>query len=215
MKLRSTTTGLGLYLLAGGLLLGAAVGTFLLVSDGQGEAGPRADFEQNSEFFRHGRSEFAICVSDYTGPSANGAGISGRIEGAVASNKAALWKGSFLEFEDVRVDSPCPKGPTFDESTADLMEHLGNIPIVDEPGPFILYVHVLEPELLATIDRLKLGGRIMPQELFDATPNQIAGYEQVAAALYLSREEFERPEFLARQIAEALGCTEGCAPPSP
>lgn len=215
MKMRSAATGVSLFLLVGGLLLGAAIGTFLLVSNGQGEAGPRADFEQNSEFFRHGRDEFAICVSDYTAPSADAAGLSGRVERAVDNNKAALWKGSFLEVEDIQVDSPCPKGPTFDENTANLMEHIANVPIVDEPSPFILYVHVVSPELLATIDRLGLGGRILPQELFDATPNQIAGYEQVAAALYLSREEFERPEFLARQVAEALGCTEGCAPQDP
>lgn len=205
MKLRATATSVGLFLLVGGLLLGAAVGIFLLVSDGQGEAGPRADFEQNSEFFKRGRQEFAICVSDYTDPSANRSNLSARVERAVEENKAAVWKGSFLEVEDVQVDSPCPKGPTFDESTANLMEQLGNIPIVDEPGPFILYVHVVGPDLLATIDRLKLGGRILTQELFDDSPNQIAGYVQVAAALYLSRAEFEQPEFLARQIATALG----------
>ena len=204
----------GVALLAAAVLVGAGVGLWLLSSTGEGEAGPRADFEQNSEFFKRGRSEFAICVSDYTDPSANISDLSARVERAVEENKAALWKGSFLEVEDIKVDSPCPKGPTFDERTANLMEQLGNIPIVDEPGAFILYVHVVGPELLATIDRLKLGGRIMPQELFDDSPNQIAGYVQVAAALYLSRTEFEQPEYLARQVAEALGCTEDCAGPA-
>lgn len=195
----------GVALLAVAVLVGAGVGLWLLSSTGEGETGPRANFQQNSEFFKRGREEFAICVSDYTDPSAAGSGLSARVERAVEENKAAVWKGSFLEVEDINVDSPCPKGPTFDESTANLMEQLGNIPIVDEPGPFILYVHVVGPDLLATIDRLKLGGRILTQELYDDSPNQIAGYVQVAAALYLSRAEFERPEYLARQISTALG----------
>lgn len=195
-------------------LVGTGVGLWLLSSTNEREAGVRPAFERNLEFFKRGREDFAICVSDYTATAESSSGLTSRVRAAVGKNKAGFWQDTFLEAEPIVVDSPCPKGPTFDENTRNLMEHLGSIPIVEEPGPYILYVHVLSEPHFALIDDLKLGGRIMEQELADFSPNQVAGYEQVAAALYLTRAEFEDPVFLARQVAEALGCTEGCAGPA-
>ena len=166
------------------------------------------------EFFKRGREEFAICVSDYTTTAGNSSDLTAHVRTAVDDNKAGFWRDTFLEAEPIIVDGPCPKGPTFDENTRDVMEHLGNIPIVEEPGPYILYVHVLDESHFALIDELKLGGHIMTQELADFTPNQVAGYEPVAVALYLTRAQFEDPVFLARQLAQALGCNEGCAEPA-
>lgn len=194
------------------LLIGAAIGALLLGSRGAGEAEQREDFAHNLEFFKRGREDFAVCVSDYTNAALSESNLLSRVETAVGENKATLWDNSFLENEPILVDSPCPKGPTVTAETGDVMDYLSSIPVVEEPGPYILYVHVVGRPVLDTLDRLNLT-RIQRQELADFTPNQPAGYEQVAAALYLSREEFEDGEFLARQIAEALGCTEGCAPP--
>jgi hypothetical protein len=181
----------------------------------RGEAGPPPEDAQNSEFFKRGRPDFAICVSNYTDAAASSSSLTTHVTEAVEKNKATLWKNSFLAEEDIKIDSPCPKGPTFDESTTDVMDHLGSIPIVEEPGPYILYVHVLEPSYFAIIERLKLGGRIMPQEFVDPDPSKPGGNEQRAAGLYLTLGEFQQPEFLARQVAEAIGCTEGCAGPVP
>ena len=196
------------------IMVGIAIGVWLLSTGGSGQAGTRPDFERNLDFFKRGREDFAICVSDYTATAGSSSELRSRVRTSVDENKAGFWRDTFLEAEPIVVDSPCPKGPTFDEHTRNAMEHSGSVPIVEEPGPYIPYIHVLDESHFALIDELKLGGRIMEQELADFSPNQVAGYEQVAAALYLTRVEFEDPAFLARQVAEALGCTEGCAGPA-
>ncbi len=203
----------GFVLLAITLLVGAGIGVWVFLSTNEGEAGLRPGFERNLEFFKRGREDFAICVSDYTATAGNTSDLTAHVGNAVDDNKAGLWQDTFLEAEPIIVESPCPKGPTFDENTRDVMEHLGNIPIVEEPGPYILYVHVLEQSHIAVIDELKLGSYIMTQELADFSPNQVAGYEPVAVALYLTSAQFDDPVFLAQQIAKALGCTEDCAGP--
>lgn len=194
------------------LLVTAAFGIWLLAANESDAAGDRPDFQANLDFFKRGRADFAVCVSDYTDAARSASDLTNRLEASVDVNKSELWRDTFLEEESIVVDSPCPKGPTFNENTRDVMDHLASVPIVEEPGPYILYVHVLDDAHFALIDELKLGGRIMAQEMADFTPNQVAGYEQVAAALYMTRAEFDEPAFLSRQIAEALGCTEGCAP---
>ena len=200
-------------LIAGALVAGIAAGTFLFSSVFQGEA-EREDFQHNSDFFKRGRPDFAICVSDYTADPASKSDLVSRVEGATDENKDTLWKDTFLEAEPVKVESPCPAGPTIDENTTDVSQYITGIRIVEEPGPYVLYVHVVDASLLATLDRLNLE-HVVPQEYIDPSPNQPAGYEQVATAIYLSRAEFETPEFLARQVAEALGCTESCSAPAP
>ena len=212
MRVRKGATSRSLLLTTGALVIGLGAGAFLLFSVlGGEEAGSQdEDFARNSEFFRRGRPDFALCVSDYTGDPLSGSELSARLKRAVDHNKANLWKNSFLEVEDIKVESPCPKGPPVSENTADVNQYLLDIDVVDQPGPYVMYVHVVDAPLLATLDRLNLG-RIMPQEYIDPNPNQPAGYEQVASSLFLSRDEFEQPDFLARQVAEALGCTELCA----
>ena len=206
----STSRSRSLLLIVGALIVGFGTGAFLLSSVLGGEAAPRQDLAENSDFFKRGRTGFALCVGDFSNSPATGSELSSGLTRAVDDNKSGLWKGSFLEVEDVKVKSPCPAGPTVDESTKDVLQYLGDIRIVDKPGPYIVYVHIVNASLLATLDRLNLG-RVLPQEYIDPSPNQPAGYQQVASGVYLSRDEFEKPEFLARQIAEALGCTEACA----
>lgn len=74
----------------------------------------------------------------------------------------------------------------------------------------MLYIFVVGPETLDILTKLNLE-RIIPHEFIDPNPNQPAGYQEVAAALYVSSEEFQDQAYVARQIAESLGCTESCS----
>lgn len=201
--------------LVGAVAFGIVIGSaFVLVArDDEASGEQRPEFRAAAEFYKRGREDFKICVSDYTDRAGSASTLADATKEAIGANKDDLWKGTFLEFETVKVESPCPAGPTFTDDTADVMEFLDSIPVVDSPGPYILYVHVVPQSTIDTLDRLK-PGRILVQEFVDPDPNQPGGLEEVAAALFMTNEEFAGPAHLARQIAEALGCTEGCGPPA-
>ena len=209
IKLGNVTRGKRLFLVASALVLGFGAASLLLVPRFRGEA-KRQDFARNSEFIRSGRPAFAICISDLTTNALAPADLSSRIGDATKENRRTLWKGSFLEAEPIVIESPCPTGPSIDEKTSDISQYLADIRVVDKPGPYVVNVFVVEPSFLDTLARLNLG-RVEPYEFIDPDPRQPGGYQQVSAAVYVSAAEFDQPAFLARNVAEALGCTETCS----
>jgi hypothetical protein len=203
---------LGFLLAIGGLAAGVAVAAALSLTVFRGEA-ERADFAQNAEFIKRGRPDIALCVSWHRGSPDDPVEqeLSSRLESALGDNKRGIWRGSFLESEPLIVESPCPVGPTVDGSTTDVMEYITDLRVVDSPGPYAVYVFVVGPAHLEALDKLNVG-RVVPHEYVDPDPQRPGGYEQVASAIYLSAEDYEKGDVLARRVAEALGCTEECAP---
>ena len=198
-----------LFLAIFGVIVGLAAGVFILTSVFPGQA-ERKDFADNAAFLKQGRLSLSLCVSDMTGDRAPASDIVSQIQGARDANKSSLWKNSFLESEPLDVTTPCPTGPTVGKGTIGVEDYLTSIRVVDKPGPYVLYVFVVSPETLDILARLNLD-RVIPQEYIDPDPNQPAGYQQVATALYVNAEEFRDQAYLARQIAESLGCTERCS----
>lgn len=193
------------------VVAGILAGVLLLQTDLRTQAEPGAEFSDSAEFLKRGRPELAIGVRWGVGGESGGAKHTGNVEEAIAANKDALWRNTFLEFERIRVEEPCPKGPPVG-SASDIGSYLAQIDVVDDPSPYIVFVHVVGDETLKTLDELNLG-RIVPQEYVDGSPGSPGGYEQVSAALHVTEQEFEDIDLLGRYIAEALGCTEACSGP--
>jgi len=192
-----------------GAIAGLAAGAFIFTTVAPGEA-DRQDFADNAAFLKHGRRSLAVCVSDVSGTLGKEADVASLVENARDDNKRSLWKNSFLESEPLSVKAPCPVGPTVSKDTASIDEYLTSIRVVDTPGPYVLYIFVVDQETLQTLAKLNLE-RVIPHEFIDPDPDEPAGYVQVAAALYVSREEIQDRSYIARQIAQALGCTEACS----
>lgn len=184
-------------------------GLVILFSVLGGEA-QRQDFADNLEFLKRGRPVIALCVSDLRTRGANETDALSRVDEAIAANRNSLWKGSFLEEERIDVDSPCASTPTVDSAT-DFLEYITDIRVVDQPGPHILNVFVVDSGFLETLSKLNLG-RVIPHEYIDGAPGRPGGFQQVSSAFYVTAVELEDRDFVARNVAEALGCTEECAP---